>query len=117
MSTGRESVAEEAEARAREQAERLQRQAETQGEQVKSNVASGLNTAAQSVRERSVEMGQPGLGARVAEPMERSAMYLQSHSVSQIGEDTRRTVVEHPLWTAVGLFATGYLVGRLVRRR
>lgn len=117
MSTGREQMGEEAEAKVREQAQRAQQQVGRQGEQVKSSVASGLHTAAQRLRERSMEMGQPGLAARVAEPVERSAQYLESRSLPQIGEDARRTVRENPLWMAAGVFAAAFLVGRLLRRR
>ena len=117
MRTGREPMGEETEARVREQAQRVQQQVERQGEQVKGTVASGLHTAAQRLREQSMQMGRPGLAARVAEPMERSAQYLESRSLPQIGEDARRTAREHPFWAAAGVFATAFLVGRLLRRR
>ncbi len=96
----------------RERARQAAYMAEQQGEQFKQSVASGLHTAA-----RTLERGQPGLATRAAEPLERSAQYLESHSIPQIGSDARRTAREHPLWTAAGVFAAAFLVGRLLRRR
>jgi len=100
-----------------EEGQRAQQRARQQGEQFKNDLASGLHTAAQRVREQSREMERPGLAMRVADPLDRSAQYLGSHSLPQIRDDISRTAQEHPLWAAAGVFATAFLVGRLLRRR
>lgn len=92
-------------------------EAQAQGEHLKESVASGLHTAAERLRDRSREMGQPGLAGRVAEPLDRSAGYLGTHSLSQISHDANIYAREHPLVTAAGVFASAFLVGRLLRRR
>ena len=119
MTTGRERVeykAEEVTARAQEEGQQMGYRVEKQGEQLKETVAGRLHATAERLREQSQEQGQPAL-SRVAEPMERSAQYLSSHSLSEISQDAQKTAQEHPLWTAAGVFATAFLVGRLFRRR
>jgi hypothetical protein len=106
-----------AEARLREEGERAQHRAREQGEELKQNVAGGLHTAAETIREQAGQRGRQDLGTRVADPLDRSAQYLSTHSLPQMRDDAMRTAQEHPLWTAAGVFATAFLVGRLLRRR
>lgn len=105
------------EARLREERERMGYQAREQGEELKQSVASGLHTAAQRVREQATERQQPTLATRVADPLDRSAQYLSTHSVPEIRDDAARTVRDNPLWTVVGVFAAAFVLGRLLRRR
>ena len=110
---GRERVEEEI----RTSAEQGQYQAQKLGEKARQSLAGGLHTAAERLRHQARERGQPSLANRLAEPLERSAQYLGTHSLSQIGHDANLYVREHPLTAAAGVFATAFLVGRLVRRR
>ncbi len=105
-----------AESTIREQGERMGYRAREQGEQVKGSIASGLHTAAQKLRQQGAERGQEDRISRVAEPLDRSAEYLSSRSLPQMRDDAMRTAQEHPLWAAAGVFATAFLVGRLLRR-
>ncbi len=129
MSTGREQAEyerveygtgvrpEETGMRAREQGQRMQYQAQQQGENIKQSVASGLHTAAQRLQQQGMERGQPSLATRVAEPLERSAQYLGTHSLPEIRNDASVYAREHPLTTAAGVFVAAFLAGRLLRRR
>lgn len=103
--------------RVRAEGEQTAYRAREQGEQVKQTVASQLHTAAEKLRGQAHEGGQANLAYRVADPLDRSAQYLGSHSLPQIGSDIRRSANEHPVWAAAGVFATAFLVGRLLRRR
>ncbi len=118
--TTREQMAEEAERtgeKVREQMRPMQEQLQQGAESVRQSVASGLHTAAERIRQQGAGMERPGLASRVAEPLDRGAQYLGSRSLPQIREDVARTAREHPLWTAVGVFAAAFLLGRLLRRR
>ncbi len=129
MSTGRETVeyeriqygpagaTEQGAPEMKEQGQRVQYQARQQGEQLRQSVASGLHSAAERVRAQSMGMGRPQLATRVADPMDRTAQYLGSHSLPEIGNDVRRTAQDNPFWAAAGVFAAAFLVGRLLRRR
>ncbi len=130
MTTGREQMermgyeVEQTGARLKEQGreaayttrETMQRAGEGM-ESVKHSVASGLHTAAARVRGQAMERGRPGMASRFAEPLERSAQYLDEHSLPQIREDASTYAREHPVVAAIGVFAAAYLVGRLLRRR
>lgn len=123
MTTSREQMermkheAEQTEARLREQGRQVQSTTSEGVESVKHNVASGLHSAAVRAREQATERGQPGLASRIADPMEHSAQYLESHSLPQISEDASSYVREHPIVTAAGVFTAAFLLGRLLRRR
>lgn len=116
--------AEQAQARLKEQGQQAAYttretayQAGQGAENVKHGVASGLHSAAGMMRQQAMERGQPGLAGRVAEPLDRSAKYLDEHTLPQIREDASDYAREHPIVTAAGLFTAAFLVGRLLRRR
>lgn len=113
--------------RMRSEAERMQSQFREQGqeamystqesaEKAKHNIASGLHKAAERAREQSAMRGQPGLASRVAEPLDRGAQYLETHSLPQMSEDAIEYARQHPFVTAAGVFTAAFLVGRLLRR-
>jgi len=122
MSTSREDMermrfeAEQTQARLQEQGRQAAHGAREGAENMKHGIASGLHTAAQRTREQSTERGQAGFGSRLAEPLDRSAEYLDTHSLPQISGDASTYVREHPITTAVGVFAAGFLLGRILRR-
>ncbi|MDI7275916.1 MAG: hypothetical protein QME94_08045 [Anaerolineae bacterium] len=109
--------AQQAEERLRQQGQRVQYQARQGAENVRQTVASGLHQAAERLRQQGAAMERPTLVSRVAEPLDRGAQYLGSRSLPQIGEDVTRTAREHPVWTAAGVFAAAFLLGRILRRR
>ncbi len=123
MTTSREQMermrfeAEQTEARLREQTRGTEYQARQGAENVKHGLASGLHSAAERVREQATERRQQGFATRVAEPLDRSAQYLDTHSLPQISEDASDYAREHPIMTAAGVFAAAFLLGRLLRRR
>jgi len=111
------SEAEETGARLRGESRETAYRAQEGIENVKHNVASGLHSAARRAREQSAQRGQPGMASRFADPLDRSAQYLDTHSIPQISEDATEYAREHPVLTAAGVFAAAFLVGRLLRRR
>lgn len=123
MTTSREQMermkfeAERTEARMREEGRQTAYQTREGVENVKHGVASGLHNAASRVRQQSAERGQPMWTSRVAEPLDRSAQYIDTHSLPQIRQDTGEYVREHPFVSAVGVFTAAFVLGRLLRRR
>lgn len=118
--TTREQMAEQVERtaeKAKEQARPMEEQLRQGAENVRQSVASGLHTAAERIRQQGAAAERPELASRVAEPLERGAQYLGSRSLPQIRDDVTKSAREHPIWTAVGVFAAAFLVGRLLRRR
>lgn len=109
--------AERTEAKLRGEGRETAYQARQGVEEAKHNVASGLHGVAERVRQQSAERGQPAWSSRVAEPLDRSAQYLDTHSLPQISQDVGEYAREHPITTAVGVFAATFLIGRLLRRR
>lgn len=99
------------------QVEQQAQQAQYRAEDLRERAASGLHSAAQALRHQGGERGQANLASRVAEPMDRSAQYLDTHSLTQIRSDLSEQAREHPLWAAAGVFTAAFLVGRLLRRR
>ncbi len=109
--------AERTEAKLRGEGRETAYQARQGVEEAKHNVASGLHGVAERVRQQSAERGQPAWSSRVAEPLDRSAQYLDTHSLPQIREDAGNYVREHPFVAAAGVFTAAFLFGRLLRRR
>ena len=120
MSTSGEQMgrqAEEMQARLRAQGRETQQQVRQGAESMRENVATGLHTAAQRLRQQGQETGRTNLTSRVAEPLDRGAQYLGSHSWPQIGDAISRQARERPLLAAAGVFAAAFLLGRILRRR
>ncbi|HOG47439.1 MAG TPA: hypothetical protein PLJ35_12575 [Anaerolineae bacterium] len=123
MTTSREQMermryeAEQTQARLREQGQEAAYKAQSGAESMKHNIASGLHSTAQTVRSQSKERGQAGLATRLADPLDRSAQYLDTHSLPQISQDAGTYARQHPITAAVGVFAATFLLGRLLRRR
>ena len=111
------SMAREAQARMGERTHEMTEEARRRAEGMRENIAGGMHRAAQRLRERSQQMERPGMGNRIADPLDRGAMYLQSHTWNQIRGDAMQTAREHPGWVAAGVFAAAFLLGRALRRR
>jgi len=123
MTTSREQFeqmrreAGQTEAQLKEKSQQAAYKAGEGAESVRHSVASGLHSAAERMREQGMEGGQPSFFSRVAEPLDRSARYLEEHSVPEIREDAAGYAREHPITTAVGVFTAAFLLGRFLRRR
>jgi hypothetical protein len=108
--------AEKTGARMREQTYATGQRVRQGAEDVRQSVAVGMHNAAMAMRQNSTQMGKTGLVSRMAEPLDRSAEYLGGHNWAQIGSDVRQQAQDHPGWAAAGVFATAFLLGRLLRR-
>jgi ElaB/YqjD/DUF883 family membrane-anchored ribosome-binding protein len=120
MTTSREQMGREAEQTAAKLEERGREVSYRAGEgfeSVKHTLASGLHSAAERMREQPAGGGQPSFFGRVAEPLDRSARYLEEHSLPEISQDATEYAREHPITTAAGVFTAAFLLGRLLRRR
>ena len=86
-------------------------------EQGRTQAASGGQTAARTIRERT--SGSSGVaaeaGTRVAEGMESAATYLRQHDTNEMMEDFEVYAKKHPTQTLVGAVVAGFLLGRLLR--
>jgi len=123
MTTGREQTgeterkAEQTAARLEEKGKGVSYRAGTGVESVKHSLALGLHSAAERMREQPAGGAKPSFFSRVAEPLDRSARYLEEHSLPEIRQDATEYAREHPITTAAGVFAAAFLLGRLLRRR
>jgi ElaB/YqjD/DUF883 family membrane-anchored ribosome-binding protein len=90
--------------------------AQEQLEKGKEQTASGLESAAGMIRERT-QTGPlpPEAGAKVAEGMESAATYLREHDTTEIWNDMERYVKEHPAQAVAGAIFAGFLLGRMLR--
>jgi len=102
---------------ARQKAEEVGQQARERAEQGKEATASGLDTAADQIRER-IGQGEgtaAQAGTKVADKLENTATYLREHETGEMWHDFERYVKDHPVQAAVGALAAGFFVGRMMR--
>ncbi len=87
-----------------------------QTEQGRQKAATGLDSAADQLRERLSGEGMQGqVGTKVADSLEKTADYLREHETSEIWDDIEQYVQDHPMQAAVGALAAGFLIGRVIR--
>ncbi|MGQ9889342.1 MAG: hypothetical protein ACUVSX_12740 [Aggregatilineales bacterium] len=98
----------------------LRREAQARAEDMKREAAKQLNTAAETIRREARESGQVDADALkriddIAMRLEKTANYLNSRSVQDIGSDATKVVVRNP-WRAVIIsFVVGFLLGLMLR--
>jgi ElaB/YqjD/DUF883 family membrane-anchored ribosome-binding protein len=86
----------------------------------KSNAAGQLLAAAETIRQKASESDDNDAvrqAEQLAGSMEKTALYLESHTLAEIGEDVTAAASQSP-WHVVGLaFIVGLVTGLLIRRR
>jgi ElaB/YqjD/DUF883 family membrane-anchored ribosome-binding protein len=108
--------AKETATRAQEKAQEVGQKAEQQADVAVDKTAEGLESTAQTVRERfATRDGVTGdVGMKAADTMERTAGYLREHDTAEIIDDVERYVREHPMQALAGAVVGGFLIGRLL---
>jgi ElaB/YqjD/DUF883 family membrane-anchored ribosome-binding protein len=102
---------------ARTKAAEVGQQAQEKLEQGKDTAASGMESAADKIRERTQYSDgvQAKAGTKVAEGMEKTAGYLKEHDTNEMVDDLEKYVREHPVQALAGAVVGGFLVGRILR--
>ena len=110
-------VAAEAQEKAAGMATKAQDKLHSGAEAGRERAASGLKSAASSLRDRteSTEGLQNQLGTKAADSLEKASGYLEEHDTDEMWERLERMVKEHPMQAAAGALVAGYLLGRIVR--
>jgi len=79
-------------------------------------VGSGIETAAEKLRDKGPHEGLMGSAASaVADTMERSGRYLEREGLTGMVEDVTATVKRHPIPTLMVALAVGFFIGRALR--
>lgn len=97
------------------------REALALADDIRKEAAKKLNAAAERIRSevREKEVDQDGIekADEVATHLEKTANYLNDHTVEQMSEDATKVVVENP-WRAVLIaLVIGLVLGMIMRRK
>ena len=111
-----EDVREDVEKRVSE----LRREAQARAEDVKREAAKQLNTAAETIRREARESGSVDEDALkriddIATRLEKTASYLDTRSIQDIGGDATKVVVRNPWRAVIVSFIVGFLLGLMLR--
>lgn len=98
----------------------LRREAQARAEDVKREAAKQLNSAAETIRREARESAQVDADALkriddIAARLEKTASYLNSRSVQDIGSDATKVVVRNPWRAVIVSFVVGFLLGLMLR--
>jgi ElaB/YqjD/DUF883 family membrane-anchored ribosome-binding protein len=102
-------------------ANEAKREVYARAEEIRKEAAKKLNTAAENirkeVRENDVDPEAIAKADEIAAHLEKTAQYLNDHSLEQMGQDATEAVQNNP-WQAVLIaFVIGFIVAMLLRRR
>jgi hypothetical protein len=85
-------------------------------ESAKTTVGEGMESLAQTMRERGPQGGVLGSASHaVASGMERVGSYLQEHSFSDMGQDLTRLIRRYPVQAVLVGIGIGFLLSRATR--
>ena len=79
--------------------------------------AEGLGQASDQIREKAQAQGgvQGQVGTKVADGLDKTSEYLESHDTSQIMDDVETYVKAHPMTAVAGAVVGGFLLARILR--
>jgi ElaB/YqjD/DUF883 family membrane-anchored ribosome-binding protein len=102
-------------------ASEVKREVYAKAEEIRKEAAKKLNAAAENirkeVRENDVDAEAIAKADEIADHLEKTAQYLNDHSLEQMGQDATEVVQNNP-WQAVLIaFVIGFIVAMLLRRR
>ena len=88
-----------------------------QADVTRETAAGGLEKTADQMRDRLADKGgvQGQVGTKIADGLERTAVYLREHETEQIWNDVEKFVNEHPLQSAAGAAVAGFVIARVLR--
>jgi ElaB/YqjD/DUF883 family membrane-anchored ribosome-binding protein len=86
-------------------------------EQTHERAASGVESAAQQVREQTFGSGgiRETAGTKLADSMEKTAVYLREHDTKTMMADFEMYAKEHPTQAIMGAVAVGFILGRVLK--
>ncbi len=115
-----QSDAQEIAQRTREELLELGRELRKRAEAVRVEAVKQLHQAADAIRkearERETDEMMRENADKLAKGLERTAHYLNSHTVEQMGEDAAATVRKNPFRTLGMVFIVGVFIGMFLRR-
>jgi ElaB/YqjD/DUF883 family membrane-anchored ribosome-binding protein len=120
MATNGAEKAEQAVQEARQDLAELRREAYQKAEEVRKEAARQLNTVAETIR-REVRDNKADNEAikradEVAARLEKTAHYLNTHTVDQMGEEATRIVTRNPWRAVVVALIIGLILGWITRK-
>lgn len=79
--------------------------------------AESLTSASQQIRERAEEQGgmQAQVGTKVADDLDKTSEYLETHDSKQVMDDIETYVKEHPMMAVAGAVVGGFVLARVLR--
>jgi ElaB/YqjD/DUF883 family membrane-anchored ribosome-binding protein len=79
--------------------------------------ADKMSSASDRIREKSQQQGgmQAQAGTKIAEGLDKTSDYLQSHDTNEILDDVEHYVREHPLQAVAGAVVGGFVIARILR--
>lgn len=90
-------------------------------EEPRQRMASGLDRAASTIRERATNLpgGErvAGVARSAADRLQSAASYVRDHDGRAMAEDARQVVRQNPAGSILAACAAGFVVGMLMRRR
>ena len=98
----------------------LGRELRQRAEEAREEVVKQLHNAAEFIRkeskQRDVDPAVKENAQRLAKGLEKSAHYLNSRNIDQLGEDATRVVKRNPWRTMAIIFVVGLIMGVMMRR-
>lgn len=99
----------------------LRREALAAADEIRKEAAKKLNAAAEAirkeVREKEADQDAVEKADEVASRLEKTAHYLDDHTVEQMTEDATTVVVENPWRAVLVALVIGVILGMILRRR
>jgi ElaB/YqjD/DUF883 family membrane-anchored ribosome-binding protein len=103
----------------KKEAGELGREIRQRAEDVKKETVKQLHTAAETirkeVREAKVDKEAVQKADKLAKNLEKTAHYLNTHSVDQMGEQATRVVTKNPMRAVIIALVIGFLLGLMLR--
>jgi hypothetical protein len=101
-----------------EAASDLARQAGEKAESAVGAVGCGMQSLAQNIREHAPQAGAVGsTAAAVADTLERSGHYIESHGLKGMGQDLTDLIRRNPIPAMLVGIGLGFLIARVTRSR
>lgn len=110
---------------AREATDKVAQQARQAGEQMEARTdagmdraASGLESAAEQVRDRLGGEGdgmRGAVGVKVADRLDRASGYLREHESREVWDDLETYIRDHPTHALIGAVAAGFVIAKVLR--
>jgi ElaB/YqjD/DUF883 family membrane-anchored ribosome-binding protein len=115
-----QAEAQELAQRTAEELKELGRELRKRADVVRVEAAKQLRQAAETIRKEAQERGADESinqnADKFAKGLEKTAQYLNAHTVEQMGEDAAASVRKNPLRVLAAVFVVGLLVGIFLRR-